>query len=235
MSKIIEVKDLTIYYGSNNRALENINVEIEEGDFLGIVGQNGSGKSTFLKSILGLIPITSGEVFIKGVKKYQDVTKIGYVCQHSQMNTEFPITVLEAVELSMMGRGLHPFKYLKKNDNKDKAMEVLKLLSIDHLSNRQLFELSGGEFQRLLIARALAIEPEILILDEPTASIDAVSREMIYNFLGTLKNKMTVILVSHDLEEVIRLSSKILALNNKVAYYGSSDLTVNDINQYWIK
>jgi len=234
MNKLIEVKNLTIYYGNNNRALENVNIEIEEGDFLGIVGQNGSGKSTFLKSILGLIPITTGEVLVKGSKKYQNVAKIGYVCQHSSMNTEFPITVLEAVMLGMMGKGFHPFKFLK-DSNKDIALEKLKLLSIDHLANRQLFELSGGEFQRLLIARALSIEPEILILDEPTASIDAVSREMIYNFLHTLQGKLTVILVSHDLEEVVRLSTKILALNNKVAYYGPANITVEDINRYCVK
>ena len=223
MSKIIEVKDLTIYYGNNNRALENVNIDIEEGEFLGIVGQNGSGKSTFLKSVLDLIPITKGEVYINGIKKYQKNTKIGYVCQHSTMNTEFPITVLEAVMLGMMGKGFHIFKYLKKS-NKEIAMDKLKLLSI-----------SGGEFQRLLIARALAIEPEILILDEPTASIDAVSREMIYQFLSTLKGKMTVILVSHDLEEVLKLSTKILALNNKVAYYGTSDITVEDIHKYCVR
>ena len=163
MSKIIEVKDLTIYYGNNNRALENVNIDIEEGEFWGIVGQNGSGKSTFLKSVLDLIPITKGEVYINGIKKYQKNTKIGYVCQHSTMNTEFPITVLEAVMLGMMGKGFHIFKYLKKS-NKEKAMEKLKLLSIDHLADRQLFELSGGEFQRLLIARALAIEPELVKL-----------------------------------------------------------------------
>ena len=234
MNKLIEVKVLTIYYGNNNRALQNVNVDIEEGEFLGIVGQNGSGKSTFLKSILDLIPITKGEVLINGAKKYQKSTKIGYVCQHSSMNTEFPITVLEAVMLGMMGKGLHIFKYLK-NASKEKALEKLKLLSIDHLADRQLFELSGGEFQRLLIARALAIDPEILILDEPTASIDAVSREMIYKFLETLKGKMTVILVSHDLEEVLKLSTKILALNNKVAYYGSSNITVEDIHKYCVK
>ena len=120
MNKLIEVKDLTIYYGNNNRALQNVNVDIEEGEFLGIVGQNGSGKSTFLKSILDLIPITKGEVLINGTKKYQKSTKIGYVCQHSSMNTEFPITVLEAVMLGMMGKGLHIFKYLKNASKENK-------------------------------------------------------------------------------------------------------------------
>lgn len=229
MNKKIIVNDLSVCYGNNNRALSNINIEILEHEFIGVVGANGSGKSTLIKAILGLVPLQKGTVIIN-----EPSDKIGYVPQFSQMNTSFPITLLEAVCLGMIGKGLHPFKYLTA-DNQKKAMEKLKLLKIDSLADRQLTDLSGGEFQRMLIARALALEPNILILDEPTASIDSKSREMIYNLLHELSKTITIILISHDLEEVLKLSTKILCLNNKVTYFGPSNITINDINNYEIQ
>lgn len=230
MNEIIKVDDLTIYYGNNNRALERISVNIMRNDFVGIVGQNGSGKSTLLKAILGLIPVKYGNVLIDGSKNNKNV-KIGYVPQYSQMNTSFPITALDAVALGTFGKGIHPFSYLKK-EQKEIAMSKLKLLHVDALAERQLTELSGGEFQRMLIARALTVEPEILVLDEPTASIDAKSREMIYQLLKDLSGKMTILLVTHDLEEVLDMASKIICLNNKVTYYGTSNITIDDINKF---
>lgn len=230
MNEIIKVDNLTIYYGNNNRALENISIDVMQNDFVGIVGQNGSGKSTLLKAILGLIPIKYGKVLIEGTKNNKNI-KIGYVPQYSQMNTSFPITALDAVALGTFGKGIHPFSYLKK-EQKDIALSKLKLLHVDNLAERQLTELSGGEFQRMLIARALTVEPDILVLDEPTASIDAKSREMIYQLLKELSGQMTILLVTHDLEEVLNLASKILCLNNKVTYYGSSNITIDDVNKY---
>lgn len=232
MNSMIEIDNLTIYYGNNNRALENISLKINEHDFLGIVGQNGSGKSTLLKSILDLVPITSGTVLFNGSKK-NTFYKIGYVPQYSSMNMTFPITSLDAVCLGLLGKGLHPFKFIKP-EQREVSIEKMKLLQVDHLANRQLSELSGGEFQRILIARALAIEPDILILDEPTASIDSNSRKLIFELLKKLKEekKMTILLVSHDLQDVLDLSTHIICLNNKVKYYGLSNLTVEDINNY---
>ena len=114
MNSLIKVDNLTIYYGNNNQALENVNIEINENDFIGIVGQNGSGKSTFLKAVLGLIPLTKGEITFLGEKRNIGMKKlrIGYVPQYSQMNASFPINVMEAVAISTFGKGLHPFKYL---------------------------------------------------------------------------------------------------------------------------
>lgn len=238
MDSIIKVKDLTIYYGNNNRALHNVNIEIEKNDFVGIIGQNGSGKSTLLKAILGIIPITGGTVYFNNIPGRKGIKKlnIGYVPQHSQMNSGFPINVLDAVALGMLGKGLHPFNFVSDNQRK-KALEMLEMVKIDHLKDRQISELSGGEFQRLLFARALAIDPDILVLDEPTASIDANSRELIYSLLNKFKeeNKMTILLVTHDLEEIVTLADKLLCLNNRVVYYGDANITIDDINNYFKK
>ena len=155
MEIAVHIENLSVNYGQH-KAIENINIDIPKGDFLGIIGPNGGGKSTFMKAVLGIIPIKTGKIQIFGENIDNCREKIGYVAQFSNVDRSFPITALEVVMTGMIGKGLHPFhKYTEKQ--RDLALEKLKLVDIEDLCDRQINNLSGGEFQRLLIARALAL------------------------------------------------------------------------------
>ena len=227
----VEIKNLTVSYG-DTPALNDISVDIEEKDFVGIMGPNGGGKSTLLKSILGLIPIKSGEIKIMGDSSKKAVNQIGYVPQFSNMDRSFPITVLETVLCGMLTPGLHPF-FRFSPQMKEKAMEYLKMVSLEDLYKRQISSLSGGEFQRMLLARAIASDPRLLMLDEPTAAVDPASKELIYELLGSLNEKKTIILVTHDLMTVASNVKRIICINRGLIYHGEPKLTENIVEELY--
>jgi len=220
---IVEFKNFNLFY-EKNHALCDINLTVRRGDYLGVIGPNGGGKTTLMKSILGFVKPTSGYVKIYGNDK-QDKSFIGYVPQNSQFDRNFPITVEEAVLMGRIKKGLRPFFHYSKED---KAMteEIMEKLKIINLKKRLLNGLSGGEFQKMLIARALVSCPELLLLDEPTASIDVASRDIIYELLNELHERITVILVTHDMLAVTSNVEKIACLNKTLIYYGKPDLSV---------
>ncbi|MBN7772183.1 ATP-binding cassette domain-containing protein [Clostridium aminobutyricum] len=219
----VKIENLSVYYGQTP-AIIDASFDVEEGEFLGIIGPNGGGKTTLLKAILGLTPISSGTIEIYGKKISKNRKLIGYVPQIAAMDKRFPISVLEVVLTGRLNQGLSPFFKFQSKD-KESAYEALKKVGIEHLANRQISELSGGEFQRMLIARALTVNPKMLILDEPTASVDAASKEQIYNLLGELNKEMTIILVTHDLMTVTSQVNKLVCLNEKLVYDGKPELT----------
>ncbi len=228
--KVIEIEGLSVYY-KNTAAIENITLDVHRGEFLAIIGPNGGGKTTLLKAILGLCDKYTGTVRVFGSEKERGT--IGYVPQFSLVDRKFPISVLEAVMTASVGKGLHPFGYFKKAD-RERAMGFLSRVGISELAKRQISELSGGEFQRLLIARALAVSPKILILDEPTASVDPASRASIYELLSSLNREgMTVILVTHDLMAVSSSVGRIACLNKRLAYHGEPRLTEEVCNEMY--
>jgi zinc transport system ATP-binding protein len=157
---------------------------------------------------------------------------IGYVPQLAILDRRFPITVLEVVLTGTLKAGLTPF-HRYKGEQKDRAREILKQVGIEALSGRQISELSGGEFQRMLIARALAVEPKLLLLDEPTASVDAASREQIYELLGNLNQKMTIVLVTHDLLAVSSQIRRLACLNGRLVYHGEPELNQDVVNHLY--
>lgn len=219
MKKAISVENLTVSYG-NIGAVNDLNLEIEKGEFLGIIGPNGGGKTTLINAVLGIIKPVCGKIKIleNDVKKAR--SKIGYVPQTAQVDRDFPITVSETVLSAFLKSGLHPLKKFSKEE-KERAMEVLALVGISEKSKHLISELSGGEFQKLLIARALVTNPVILLLDEPTSNIDKESRENIYSLLKNLnKNGVTVIMVTHDLQSINRIFSRIVYINQSVLYDG---------------
>jgi len=231
MTNAIHVENLNVKYGHTS-ALCNVCLDIEDKDFLGIIGPNGGGKSTLLKSILNLIPATSGKIEIFGKENKKNRHMIGYVPQFSNVDKSFPISVLDVAMTAYLKNGLHPFfRYTKKQ--KDFSCEQLKRLNIDNLKDRQISELSGGEFQRLLIARALVTSPKILLLDEPTASIDPASRECIYSILEELNKNITILLVTHDLMAISSKVKNIACLNNTLVYHGEPKLTENIVNHMY--
>lgn len=231
MANAIEVKNVSVFYG-NSQALKNVSLTVQDGEYLGIMGPNGGGKSTLLKAILGLVPVTSGSVEIFGSDISANKKILGYVPQFSAMDKKFPISALEVVMSAFLKNGLHPF-FRFNGEHREKAHEILKTVELDRLSGKQIGELSGGEFQRLLIARALAADPAVLLLDEPTASVDPASREKIYSLLGELNRKITIVMVTHDLTAVSSHVKKLACLNQTLVYHGGPELTENVVQELY--
>ncbi len=214
-SKAIELKNVNIKFNLNP-VLKDINLTIEENDFMAIIGPNGGGKSTLLKIILGILKPDSGEVLIFG-KKPEDARQLmGYLPQKVSFDHDFPIDVYHTV-LSGRYRGL--FKGHTKDDE-IAVIKALKDMNIFDLKDRQISRLSGGQMQRVFIARAIVREPKILLMDEPMASIDPEMQNSFYSLLSRLKNKMTIILVSHDVGTVSTQVDKIACLNSTLYFHG---------------
>jgi zinc transport system ATP-binding protein len=217
-SAAIEIRDLWVTF-NHQPVLEEVTLAIEANACVGILGPNGAGKSTLLKVILGLIAPDRGEVRVFGEDPHQARHRgnlIGYLPQRPLSNPRFPVSVLDVVLMGRYGRiglGRRP-----KREDRDAARSHLALLGIPHLADRPIGEVSGGEQQRVFIARALALNPRLLILDEPTISLDACSQDELYELLNRLKEelKLTVILVSHDIGAVATHVDDIVCLNRRV-------------------
>ena len=196
----VEARHLFFDYGEET-VLSDVTFEVPEGDFLAVIGPNGGGKSTLLKLLMGILAPRSGEVRLFGKPPDRSDTVIGYVPQETAHNLDFPVT---AMDVALMGL-LHRRGVSRRFDEsqRQKALAALKRVGMDHLADRRIKELSGGERQRTLIARALASEPDILMLDEPTASIDFGGQREIFELLERLNETMTVIVVSHDMTMVM--------------------------------
>ena len=228
---IIQAKDLCFKY-SSNQVLTNINFSIYQGEYIGLIGPNGGGKTTLIKLILGLETAQSGEILINGksVSGFKNWSKIGFVPQKIlQSAINFPATVREIVE---SGLNVHkkPWQILNSND-RIAIQKALEISDIEHLQNRLVEELSGGERQRVFLARSLVTQPKILILDEPTVGVDSKTQDKFYDFLKHLNqnHKMTIIFVSHDLPVVARQTSRVLCLNQLLIEHGSpSDILKDD-------
>ena len=217
----IYISDLHVsYYGIE--ALKGISLSIDTGNLVGIIGPNGAGKSTFLKAMLNLIPTDKGEVKVLG-NSIKDVRKqIAYVPQRSNIDWDFPITVLDAVLI-----GTYPhlmlFKRPKKKE-KEWALECLERVSMQDFRNRQISELSGGQQQRVFLARALAQKADLFFLDEPFVGIDIASEETIVQILKDLcRQGKTVIVVHHDLSKANDYFHQLILLNKELIGYGSVD------------
>lgn len=211
MNKIVEFDK--VYFGyTSEYILKNISFSVNEGDFVSIIGSNGAGKSTILKLILGELNQNKGEIKIFGenIKKFNRWNHIGYLEQNAYYKIlTFPATVYETV-MSNMFYDIGLFKFPNKN-HRAKVIESLKLLGMEKYSNRTISKLSGGQIQRVFLARTLVANPKILILDEPTNGVDRETVDIIYNILSDLnKNKnISIIMVTHDIDMVSKISSKI--------------------------
>ncbi len=219
MKTAIKTNGITVSY-SGIDAINNISLEINEGEFVAIIGPNGGGKTTMLNTVLGFLKPNTGTI------EMQEKAVISYVPQIASMDRNFPITVLETVMTAFLKSGLHPFRRFSIEE-KDKAYKLLELLGLEAFANRQIGELSGGEFQRLLIARALAANPQILLLDEPTANVDPLSRDKIFKTLKEQNLKgLTVVIVTHDLSAACSFSNKLVLINRELLYCGEP--VIND-------
>ncbi|EOD01501.1 metal ABC transporter ATP-binding protein [Caldisalinibacter kiritimatiensis] len=211
----IEVKNVSIFYDSVC-ALKDINFKVKRKQFLGIIGPNGGGKTTLLKLLLGIIKPSSGTV------KIRDGRSIGYVPQFSSFDKKFPIKVLDVVLMGLLPNKVRLFHRFSKKDIK-KVEQVMEELGILEFKDRQIGKLSGGQLQKVLIARALVTEPNILLLDEPTASIDANAKTEIYKLLKKLNEEKTIILVSHDIGIISSYIDSIACLNKTLYYHDENN------------
>lgn len=222
MKKAIEITDLSVAYTKED-TISDLSLNINKGEFVYIIGPNGGGKTTLIKSILGLLTPHNGEISILEKPQKLGKRKIGYVPQKSETGRDFPITVLEAVETAFLKPILNPFKIFNTKE-KQTALELLEALGIKDLANRQVGSLSGGEFQRVLIARALARKPEILILDEPCANTDPASSHKIHEILDKENEKgVTVIVVSHDINHVLDSKKRTIFIEKQILFDDIAD------------
>jgi len=219
---IVVLKDVFVYFeGINTPILENISFSVKEDDLIAIMGPNGGGKTTLLKVILGLIKPSKGSVEVFGMHPREGRKFIGYVPQHFSFDLSFPISVFDAV---LMGKYKGMLKRSREEDFK--AVEkALKMVEMEDFKDRQIGKLSGGQLQRVLIARALVREPKLLLLDEPTASIDPEMQNYLYELLLNLRKRMAIIIVTHDIGAVSDYIDKIMCLNRRIFYFGPMKLS----------
>lgn len=217
----IEINDLSVYYGTLC-AIENINLKIKNKEFIGIIGPNGGGKTTLIKVLLGLIKPFTGKVL------FNREVKMGYVPQFTNFDKTFPIDVLDVI---LMGRLTSKFRLFHKYSEEDikQAEYIMVKLNILDLKRRQIGKLSGGQLQKVLIARALISKPNILILDEPTANLDTKTRKEIYSLLKKLNTEMTIIIVSHDMEYIFSYIDSVACLNKTLHYHRNQAGVMNEV------
>ena len=227
---VIEVADLNFSYLPERKVLENVNFSVKSGESCCILGPNGGGKTTLLKLLLGFLKPDSGSVRILGENAEKICHKIGYMPQVQKVDCFFPISVLEVV-MSGTIYGTNGIFFNQKR-RKD-ALEMLEKMNIQHLAKRNFNEISGGEKQRVLIARSLASRPEILLLDEPTANIDPGAEQCFYELLDELQKELTLLTVSHDLGFVKSNISKIICVNRFVKIHNPADFNSSDIDNIY--
>ncbi len=228
MNEAISFNDVTFAYDVSP-VLENVSFAITPGDFISILGPNGGGKTTLAKLMLGLYTPNSGEILINGRSPVQMRGSIGYVPQYSLFDPNFPVSVKDVV---LMGR-IKNFSIRYTKEDRAQADKAMESVGIGHLSSNPYSELSGGQRQRVLIARALATNPEILLLDEPTANIDAAIEYKMSAMLSDLKKKMTVLLITHDLGFVSELVNKVVCVNREVHIHPTSGITKEHIRELY--
>lgn len=227
MSKLIlQVNDATVGYGKDV-ILRNVSLEIFENDFIGIIGPNGGGKTTLLKMLIGQLKPFSGEVkyFTNGA-----ASPFGYLPQAGQIDKNFPITVIEVVLSGLLAnQGLFGRYGGKQKRN---AIEYLKMAGIEHLQNKSIGELSGGQLQRTLLCRALISDPSLLILDEPNTYVDSKFEGELYELLRELNKRMAIIMVSHDIGTITSYVKTIACVNGSLFYHKSNQISSQQLAAY---
>jgi zinc transport system ATP-binding protein len=226
VEEVVKLNNVWVQY-DGAPVLEDINLAIRNDDFLGLIGPNGGGKTTLLKLMLGLVAPSRGEVTILGESPEKGRRYVGYVPQHSLFDRDFPINVMEVVLTGRLSR-TRPFRRYSQAD-RDAAVEALRAVEMLDFKKRQIGMLSGGQQQRVFVARALVSEPRLLLLDEPMSSVDTPMQEEFYELLERLKQRMPIVLVSHDISAVSVYVSKIACLNRKLYYHESKELTPEDL------
>lgn len=218
----LEIFALNFKFRSNH-ILEDINLKLEKTDFLGIIGPNGAGKTVLMKLILGLLKPTSGVIKVFGEASSKARGLVSYVPQFATFDYDFPISVRDVVMMGCMA-GKSCFSRRAKEDV-DKVEYALAKVEMADLASRKIAGLSGGELQRVLLARALVSEPKLLLLDEPTASLDSRIGRNVYEILDEISSNITIVLISHDLGVISSHVRTIACLNRKLHYHNTKEIS----------
>jgi len=224
---IVELKDVSVRF-NNTLALDNISFGLQQGERIAVIGPNGAGKSTLFNVIAGLLPPTQGQANVYGHVPGEHIC-IAYVPQRSEVDWKFPVNVADVVMMGRVGK-LGLFRWPKRKDW-DFVHEALGLVGMSHLAKRQIGELSGGQQQRTFIARALAQEAELMLMDEPLAGLDIKSQEDIFGILDKLhQHNVTVMVATHDLNLAAERFDRLMLINQKIIGFGqASDVFTTDL------
>lgn len=227
---IIKFYEVSFAYDGTT-VLEKVNIEVHQNDFVWIVGPNGGGKTTLIKLMLGLIKPKSGRIEIFGANPEKVRRRIGYMPQAVNLDPLFPATVLDIALMGRMQGNRLPGLY--KKEDRRAACQALALVGLEKQIRKSFASLSGGQQRKLLIARALAGEPEILILDEPTANLDLNAEKELNEALIKLSGSLTIVVVSHDPAFVSKSVKKVLCVNRTVAEHPTSEVDANFLGHFF--
>ena len=231
MTAVIEISNVSFSY-AREPVLRNVSLSVKAEEFLGIIGPNAGGKSTLIKLILGLLSPDSGTVEVLGRPPIVTRSRIGYVPQHPTFSRrDFPVNVRDMVLMGRLGINKRLGGY--SNADRDIAAEAMQAVEVLDISERPLGSLSGGQLQRVLIARALACKPEILVLDEPTANIDMRVEEDIFGLLKQYNEHMTIIVVSHDIAFISGYVDRVACLNQTLVCHTTDEISGKTIEELY--
>jgi len=230
MSVIVEVNNLSFFY-QQQQVLQDVSLQLEEGDFAALIGPNGGGKTTLIKIMLGLLSPDKGNIKIFGHKGNGRKKYMAYVPQFANFRRDFPITVYETVSQGCLGNGGMMGLFSRPDKNAvEQAMQETYTWQFRH---RPISDLSGGQLQRVLVARALAGKPKLLLLDEPTANIDERSEKDIFDLFKELNKRMTIIVISHDIAFVSEYVNRVFCLNKTLLKHDSKPVDNGTIQQLY--
>ncbi|WP_321334217.1 ABC transporter ATP-binding protein [uncultured Bacteroides sp.] len=222
LSPLISIECLSVAY-ENRTVLHNVNLSVYEKDFLGIIGPNGGGKTTLIKTILGLLKPSSGKINFYLNEQPVDHISMGYLPQYNSIDRKFPISVEEVIlsglssQKSLIGSFTHK--------HRDKVRQVITRMGLDGLEHRAIGQLSGGELQRALLGRAIVSSPQLVILDEPSTYIDKQFEARLYKLLSEINRECAIILVSHDIGTVLQNVKSIACVNETLDYHPDTGIT----------
>lgn len=228
---VIELQDVWFRFDDGPPVLEGVDLRVPDKEFIGVVGPNAGGKSTLLKIILGLYQPCRGRVKVLGDTPSRARSRIGYVPQYPSFSRDFPTDVLHAVLMGRLGLAGGLGGYSKTDHNR--AREAMAETEIESLAGRHINTLSGGQLQRVLVARALVCEPRILLLDEPTSNIDQRVETDIFDYLREFNQRMTIVVVSHDIGFISKYVDRVACLNKTLICHDTADIDGRTIQELY--
>lgn len=228
MESIISLRNVTVRY-DDYVAIDSANLEIFADDFICIIGPNGGGKTTLIKAILGTLP-HSGKVILSPTLFNGNKRLIGYLPQQSTFDRSFPISILEVVMSGLQSERGFTAKY--SHADREKAMQLLEKVGLKSVAERQIGEVSGGQMQRALLCRAVISEPKLLILDEPTNFIDKQFESELYNILQQLNQRMAIVMVSHEVNNISPAVKSIVCVNRTLHRHNTNTLSHSELREY---
>lgn len=232
MEPIIKLTNITASY-DNNIVVSDANLTIYDHDYLGVIGPNGGGKTTLMKILLGLKSPKSGMVeYFRNGEKVDEIT-MGYLPQYNAIDRKFPITVYEVVlsGLSKQKKILRPYT----KEQHAQVKECLRYMELERFEKTPIGSLSGGQLQRVLLARAIVSRPDVIILDEPNTYIDRHFQEQMYEMLANINKQCAIVIVSHDITEILQNVKHIACVNHNLHYHETADLPKDKLEEHFLK